>query len=77
MASTCTGGAVTLYTDSTCTKNPQSVPIGTCYPIYQNAASYNSYAYRPGTAQSTCQTSGASTAQNVALANEETICCAP
>jgi hypothetical protein len=77
MTSTCTGGTVTLYTDSTCTKSAQPIPIGTCYPIYQNGASYNSYAYKPGAAQSTCQTSGTSTAQNVGLTNEETICCAP
>jgi hypothetical protein len=76
MSSTCTGGTVTLYMDGACKKNSQQIPIGVCFPINQNMSTYNSYDYQPGTLQSNCQASGASTAQNVALTNQETICCA-
>jgi hypothetical protein len=79
----CTG-TVTLYSDSSCRKAPVPVPAdGNCYRFLSlsstpPAPSYNSYTY-VGNAPTnvSCSTSGASSAQNVALSNEATICCAP
>jgi hypothetical protein len=76
---TCTG-TVTLYSDTACTN--RALPIaadGTCQSLPNNLASrYSSYIYRGDAPQGVnCQTSGASTAQNVALASAATICCAP
>ena len=69
---------VTLYTDSSCNKNPYPVPAdGSCNPVYQQGASYNSYVYSGGAAQNvSCNASGTSTA-TVVLEGEVTVCCAP
>ena len=71
-------GTVTLYTDSSCNKNPYPVPAdGSCNPVYQQGASYNSYVYSGGAAQNvSCNASGTSTA-TVVLEGEVTVCCAP
>ncbi|MGO9838322.1 MAG: hypothetical protein ACLP1X_29430 [Polyangiaceae bacterium] len=79
---TCTG-TVTLYSDEGCTRGALDVPAdGTCYEVLdlvtKPATSYNSYIYTGNSPSDiACEASGASSAQDVALANETTICCAP
>jgi hypothetical protein len=78
----CTG-SVTLYTNSTCTKNALAVPAdGNCHNIkalnggmtYTTAVA--AYTYTGGTPSMQCAPTGSSTAQNVSLASASTVCCA-
>jgi hypothetical protein len=78
----CTG-TVTLYSDTKCKNAPLAVPAdGTCNEVLaltsDPATSYNSYIYQ-GNAPTgvACDASGSSTAGNVTLTSEATICCAP
>jgi hypothetical protein len=74
-------GTVTLYSDMNCQNAPLDVPAdGSCNRISsltsKPASSYNSYIYKGGTPQNVaCTTTGSSSAQNVTLDNEATVCC--
>jgi hypothetical protein len=73
---TCTG-TVSFYGDMACGGTAKTIAADNqCHdPMTNNA--YRSYKYA-GTAQNVaCQTGAAATPQNLALVNEETICCAP
>ena len=70
-----------LYTSTDCTTTGGAKEVdipadGACHASNTSQDTFNSYAYAanpPGGVA--CRTTGASTAQGVALANEETICC--
>jgi hypothetical protein len=79
----CTG-TVTLYADAECGGASLPVPAnGSCNSVIdlsgdEPAASYNSYVYEGNAATGVaCSTSGSSSAENVTLSNEATVCCAP
>jgi hypothetical protein len=71
-------GTLTLYTNNNCTGTEQTVTAdGACLngSTAFNSNTYGSYAYATGTPQASCNPSGTSTAQNVALSNVQTVCC--
>ncbi len=73
-------GTVTMYSDTACTKNPTAYSTGTCDDVVGGTgnptADYNSYKYAGGAVSKVKCTATAGAAQNVALNNETTICCA-
>jgi len=78
LAGTCSG-TLSLYTNGNCSGTPQNVPAnGTCLPgsIFVSNT-YDSYGYAPSPFTATCNDSGTSTPQNLALSNEQTVCCSP
>jgi hypothetical protein len=75
-------GTMKLFTSNDCSTTggakEYDIPAdGTCHNSSSpgNTGSYNSYEYSPKQVTVSCSTSGSSTAQNVTLQNEETICC--
>lgn len=82
VSATCTG-SITLYTDSKCTKPGVTIPAnGSCnrissLPNSANTTTFGAYIYTPDPPASVqCTASGSSSAENVALQNTVTICCA-
>jgi hypothetical protein len=72
-------GTMKLFMDMQCKQNELDIRAdGQCRdPSAQNGA-YSSYRYAPDLpANVTCQTTGASSAEDVVLQNETTVCCAP
>jgi hypothetical protein len=68
---------MTFYADSVCRLGALSIPAdGTCHPSDAPlGAGYNSYRYVGQASNVECQTSGSSTARDVRLTDEQTICC--
>jgi hypothetical protein len=78
---TCSG-TMRLFTDGNCANMEYDVPAttpGTCQsPTMGVHRIYNSYHYDVDpTSPVSCSNGGSSSAQNLALTNEQTICCAP
>jgi hypothetical protein len=74
------GGRVTLFTDTSCMEDEFDVGAdGTCHPGPPGlATSFNSYRYVANIpANVACAATGSSSAANVTLVNEQTICCQP
>jgi hypothetical protein len=71
------GGNVTLYTNTNCTGGTLSVPVdGMCHnESGAGSNTYGSYEFTASPPTSSCDPSGTSTAQNVGLQNEQTLCC--
>jgi hypothetical protein len=71
------GGTVQLFTDQSCTQQELDIPAdGQCHDPDAPDGTYGSYIYVPDPPQDDCTTTP-STAEGVALQNEETICCVP
>jgi hypothetical protein len=69
---------VTLYTDSSCAKNPYAVPAdGSCNPINKQKASYNSYVYAGGSPKNVSCAASSPGTPSIDLVNPATICCPP
>lgn len=81
VSATCTG-TVTLYTDTKCTKTGVTIPAdGSCNRITTLAGPgthvYEAYTYAGNAPTSpSCTASGTSSAENLALAQQVTLCCA-
>jgi hypothetical protein len=72
---TCTG-TVTLYTDTACNKGGYAISTNVCVSV-SSVGSYKAYQYTPDPpAGVTCQAAAPGAAQNVALVDEQTVCCA-
>ena len=72
---TCSG-TLTLYTDTACKKGPYAISTNVCVSV-SSMATYRAYVYTGAAPKAvSCQASPASAAQNVALADPQTICCA-
>jgi len=71
-------GTIQLFTDATCTQQELDIPAdGQCHdPAAPSNNTYGSYMYVPGPLADACATTP-SMAQDIALQNEETLCCAP
>jgi hypothetical protein len=83
VSATCTG-TITLYSDTKCKDPGVQIPAdGSCnrivsLPDSANTYTFEAYEYAANAPTAVgCSPSGASTAQNVALAGPITICCAP
>jgi hypothetical protein len=79
LTTSCTG-TMKLFTSNDCTttggaKEDDIAADGACHSANTQTGQYNSYEYAPKAPAASCAASGTSTAQNVTLANEETICC--
>jgi hypothetical protein len=76
VTATCTG-TMDLYTDGNCKDNQTQLPVdGQCHAGSGNT--FNSYKYAASSPQNlACASSGSSTAQNLQLTGQQTICCAP
>jgi len=75
MSGTCSG-TLTLYTDATCTTGPYAISTDVCVGI-SSAATYRAYRYSGGTAKGvTCEDAAPGPAQNIALTDPQTVCCA-
>jgi hypothetical protein len=73
-------GTMKLFTSNDCStsggaKEDDIAADGACHSANTQTGQYNSYEYDPKAPGVSCTTTGASTAQNVTLQNEETICC--
>lgn len=76
-ANDCTG-TMSLFTDANCKNGKLDVPAdGKCHASKAPVDNYYSYKYTPGPLGSSCDPAGTSSALNVTLTNEQTICCAP
>jgi hypothetical protein len=76
VTATCVG-TMKLFVDSTCMQQELDIPAdGQCHDPAAPSEMYDSYLYVPGTLADECTTTP-STAQNMALQNEETVCCVP
>jgi hypothetical protein len=72
---TCSG-TLTLYTNTGCTAGAYAISTDVCVGI-SSRATFNAYKYTGGTPKiSGCQADAPGAPQNVALAGEQTICCA-
>jgi hypothetical protein len=70
-------GTLTLYTDTTCTTGPYAISTDVCVGI-SSAATYKAYEYTGAAAKDVgCQAGTPAAAQSIALADEQTVCCAP
>ena len=75
VTSTCSG-TLTLYTDTACKKGPYAISTDVCVSV-SSAASYKAYQYTGGKPKRvTCEAAAPVPTQNVALAGEQTVCCA-
>jgi hypothetical protein len=72
---TCSG-TLTLYTNTTCTTGPYAISTDVCVAI-SSAATYKAYKYTAAAAKDVGCQAGAPASANVALAGEQTVCCAP
>ena len=70
-------GTMELFMDGNCMQQQLDTPAdGQCHDPGAPNGTYNSYVYAPDPPQVVCTTT-TSTAQDVALQNESTLCCAP
>ena len=78
VSATC-AGTMKLFTDGKCKNNELDVPAdGACHNPSHPAKTYGSYQYSPAAPTGVgCAAAGASTAQNLALPDQHTVCCAP
>ncbi len=75
VSGTCSG-TLTLYTDTACKKAPYAISTDVCVSV-SSAATYKAYQYTGGKTKTvTCEAAAPGAAQNVALAGEQTVCCA-
>ena len=78
VTATCSEGTITLYNSTDCTHAAASFTTGDCTNVALSTddATFESYKYRGGTASDITCAATPGTAQNIALTNETTICCA-
>jgi len=72
-------GLIKLFANNMCNGTELDIPAdGACHPTGAKQNDYSSYLYAANVpANAACTNSGTPNVQNVGLANEETICCAP
>ena len=72
-------GTMNLYTDSTCGGTAIAVPAdGKCHdPMAPGGTTIGSYKYVANVPAVQCAPNGSSSAQNISLASEQTVCCVP
>lgn len=71
-------GTMELFMDGNCMQQELDVPAdGQCHDPNAPNGTYNSYVYLPDPPQGVACTTTASTAEDVALQNKGTLCCAP
>jgi hypothetical protein len=75
ITSTCSG-TLTLYSDANCQKGAYPIATGVCVGV-SSSATFEAYEYKADPpAKVSCQAAAPAAAQNVALVEPETVCCA-